>query len=240
MTSFSFRACFDGVVPPTAADPSALGTPPFRAVSYCEPFRAASGYGWYLYPPVDCYIKWDGAAFHWLMENADDWMPLTNIAAQTLIRLTGAEPADDAFLGLPVFSTPPEAGLLQIWTGLVAVTPPEWSLLVRGVPNLPGSITYEVQDGILETGWWHGPVLGNLRFRRTDEVIQLSRRMPLFAVQPVPCAAYQGKLLRQTEFVPVSDESRAETAKMISDAFSVRDDDSPGGYRREVSRRRRA
>ncbi|MFC4531754.1 DUF6065 family protein [Sphaerisporangium dianthi] len=240
MTSFSFRACFDGVVPPTAADPSVLGTPPFRAVSYCEPFRAASGFGWYLYPPVDCYIKWDGTAFHWLMESAGDWMPLTNVAARTLIRLLGGEPADDAFLGLPVFATPPEPGLLQIWTGLVAVTPPEWSLLVRGVPNMPGSITYEVQDGMLETGWWHGPLMGNLRFRRSDEVVQLSRRMPLFAVQPVPREAYQSKLLRRTEFVPANAESRARTAEMISDAFSVRSDESPGGYRREVSRRRRA
>ncbi|MFK4272134.1 DUF6065 family protein [Streptomyces milbemycinicus] len=241
MTLFSFRSCFDGAVPPTVADSAALGTAAFRAVSYCEPFRAASAYGWYLYPPLDCFVKWDGASFRWLAEGYPDWLPLTEVAAQTMLRVRDGEaPDDDPVLGLPVFSAAPEPGLLQVWTGLIARTPPEWSLLVRGVPNLPGSLTYEVQDGLLESGWWHGPLVGNLRFRRTDEVVRLSRRYPLFAVQPVPSEAYQSRTLRQMEFVPADSDSLSETRQMIADALAVRDDDRPGGYRREVARRRRA
>ncbi|MFD8863288.1 hypothetical protein ACFV1F_02580 [Streptomyces sp. NPDC059590] len=126
MTLFSFRSCFDGAVPPTVADPAALGTVAFRAVSFCEPFRAASGYGWYLYPPLDCFVKWDGTSFRWLAEGCPDWLPLTEVAAQTMLRVRDGEaPDDDPVLGLPVFSVAPEPGLLQVWTGLVAHTPPE-------------------------------------------------------------------------------------------------------------------
>ncbi|WP_129841081.1 DUF6065 family protein [Streptomyces sp. RFCAC02] len=239
-TPFSFRACFDGAVPPTAADPAALGTAPFRAVSHCEPLRAASGFGWYLYPPVDCFLKWDGSSFRWLAEGWSDWLPLTDVAAGTMLRLLGGDPPDDPVLGLPVLSAAPEPGLLQVWTGLIARTPPDWSLLVRSVPNLPGSLTYEVQDGLIETGWWHGPLVGNLRFRRSDEVVRLSRRYPLFAVQPVPAEAYRPETLGRFEFVAADDDSLPESRGMVADALAVRREDRPGGYRREVSRRRRA
>jgi hypothetical protein len=217
-----------------------FGSPPFRAATFCEPFRTGSGFGWYLYPPVNCFIKWDGTSFKWLPEGSDGWLPMTNVPALTLLRLRGVQPSDDPILGLPVFAAVPESGVLQVWTGLAAVTPPDWSLVVRGVPNFPGSLTYEVLDGIIETGWWHGPLAGLLRFRRSDEPVQLSRQVPLFALQPVPAEAYQNETLRRMEFVPADVESLPATRRMVADALDVREDGKPGGYRREVLSRRRS
>jgi hypothetical protein len=239
MAIFTFHACFEGVVPPVPADPAVFGTQSFRAVTFCQPFRAASGFGWYGFPPVDFYVKWDGTSFRWLPAGSDSWLPLETVPVQTLYRLRGDEVPADPLLGFPTLLSTIEPGLLQVWTGLVASSPPEWSLLVRGVPNLPGHLTYEVLDGIIETGWWHGPLFTTMRFRRTDEPVKFSRKMPFVVYQPVLREAYEAKDVREMTYVPPDPETMRIARQMVATAVSVREDGSPGGYRREVLRRRR-
>ncbi|MFD7700881.1 DUF6065 family protein [Streptomyces caelestis] len=155
-----------------------------------------------------------------------------------LCQLRGLETSSDPLLSLPVFTPAPEPGILQVWTGLIAVTPPEWSLLVRGVPNAPGNLVYEVMEGIVETGWWHGPLVGNLRFRKTDQVVHLRPDVPLFGLQPVPCEAYRDEELKRTDFSPPRGDL-TRTRRLVSEAMRIRTPDNPGGYRRAVLSRRR-
>jgi hypothetical protein len=153
--------------------------------------------------------------------------------------MRGEEPPDTSAMDLPIFSELPEPGLLQVWTGLMARTDLGWSLLVRGVPNLPGNLSYEVLEGIIETDWWHGPLLGNLRFRKTDEVIRLDVRRPLMAIQPVRREAFQTSLLRDTEFLPYGSADTDQAQMMMATAMAIRKKGRPGGYRAEVARLRR-
>ena len=48
-----FYRLIDGAPEPTRADRTADGTLPINAVRYCEPIASASGFGWYLYPPLN-------------------------------------------------------------------------------------------------------------------------------------------------------------------------------------------
>jgi len=58
------------------ADRSACGTLPVRAVRYCEALTSATAFGWWLFPPIDLEMLWDGTEIFWRCDDAPDWMPL--------------------------------------------------------------------------------------------------------------------------------------------------------------------
>ena len=63
--------------PPQRADRSAAGTMPTRAFRYCEALTAASAFGWYLFPPINFSLIWDGGSdIIWTYQGADAWFPL--------------------------------------------------------------------------------------------------------------------------------------------------------------------
>src|SRR6185312_196154 len=61
---------------PQRADRSAAGSLPTRAFRYCEPATSASGYGYYIFPPISFSLQWDGNDVMWTWEGAGTWLPL--------------------------------------------------------------------------------------------------------------------------------------------------------------------
>jgi hypothetical protein len=61
---------------PRPADRSADGMLPTRGYRYCEALAAASAFGWYIYPPLNFSLVWDGVEIAWTHEGAEDWYPL--------------------------------------------------------------------------------------------------------------------------------------------------------------------
>ena len=55
----TFYQLIQGGFPPRLASQSANGTLPTDGFRYCEPLRAASSFGWYVYLPVDLWLLWD-------------------------------------------------------------------------------------------------------------------------------------------------------------------------------------
>jgi hypothetical protein len=45
---------------PTPASTDLMGAMPVRAAQFCVPFKAASGLGFYVFPPADFAVRWDG------------------------------------------------------------------------------------------------------------------------------------------------------------------------------------
>jgi hypothetical protein len=64
-------------VPPLRGDKSALGTLPAAAFQYCEPVRTASSFGWYVFPPQDISLVWDGVDIFYADEG--EWRPLSSM-----------------------------------------------------------------------------------------------------------------------------------------------------------------
>jgi hypothetical protein len=85
---------------------------------------------------------------------------------------------------------------LQIWTGCIAKTAPDWSLLVRGVANLPRGQSYQMLEGIVETDNWFGPLFDNIRILKTDVPIEFRSDVPFLQVQPVRKENYADKFLQ--------------------------------------------
>ena len=189
---------------PIRADRSACGTLPMRAVRYCEALTNATAFGWWLFPPIDLELLWDGSEVFWRCDDAPDWMPLVpsaqlpNYAAE----FDAVAPAALKGCSPPFLTALPEPGTLQIWTGLIAQTAPDWHLLVRAPANMPQAGGICLFEGIVETDRWFGPLFTNLRFTRSHIPVRLRSDYPLVQVQPVPRHAYSNDTLGQMNVTP--------------------------------------
>ncbi|HEU4645439.1 MAG TPA: hypothetical protein VFS80_07730 [Burkholderiales bacterium] len=186
---------FYGAIPecraPMRADPSGLGTLPARGFQYCEALRAASSFGWYVFPPIDFTLQWDGSQVIWTYRGAKAWYPLTSAqfpGYQTIFdrvapsRLRGFSP--------PFLTAVTEPGVIQVWTGLMIESAENWSVLVRPPANLPRNLAFDVYEAIVETDRWFGPLFTALRLIKTDVPIHFSTETPLIQVQPLHRSAY--------------------------------------------------
>ena len=187
----TFYTAVPGCRAPMRADPSALGTLPARGFQYCEALRAASSYGWYVFPPIDFTLQWDGSQVIWTYKGAKAWYPLGSAQFPGYAayfdraaprRLRGYSP--------PFLTAVTEPGLIQVWTGLMIESAENWSVLVRPPANLPRSTAFELYEGIIEADRWFGPLITNIRLVKTDIPIHFSSEIPLVQVQPLHRSTY--------------------------------------------------
>lgn len=198
-----FHRLIEAARPPQRADRSAIGTLPTRAYRYCEAVRSATGFGWWVFPPTDLRILWDGHDIFWHHDSLDDWLPLLPSAQFPWFatRFDAVAPDDLKGCSPPFLTALPEPGMLQIWTGLMARTAPDWSLLIRAPANLPCPGGHDIFEGIVETDRWFGPLFINLRLTRTHAPIRLRPDFPLAQVQPLPRYVYGDTTLSADSFI---------------------------------------
>jgi hypothetical protein len=168
---------------------------------YCDALTSATGFGYWLFPPMDFRLLWDGEQVFWSFGEDPTWLPLSGTDSGAVQFPDYADAFDavvpEAFRGYspPFLTALPEAGGVQMWTGALARTRPGWSLSVRPPVNLPvtpGVVTWE---GIIETDIWFGPLFTNFRLTRTDVTVHLRSQVPFVQVQPVPQVAYREEVL---------------------------------------------
>ncbi|HTW29979.1 MAG TPA: DUF6065 family protein [Acetobacteraceae bacterium] len=227
---------------PQRADRSAAGTLPMRAARYCDAVTTASGLGWYVFAPMDLSLLWDGTDIYWTYAGQSDWLPLE--AAQfPHLRQHFDAVAPEAVRGAspPFLTALPEPGAVQIWSGLIARTAPDWSLLIRPVANLPlpgGFVPYE---GLVETDRWFGPLFTNIRLTRTHAPVRLRADLPLVQAQPVPRIAYADETLNSMAVVArPEDMQEADWNDYFETVVKPNDDPArPVGSYAIAARRRR-
>jgi hypothetical protein len=187
---------------PQRADKSAGGTLPVRAYRYCEAIRTASAFGWYVFPPADFELAWDGADTIWKFGYEKDWTVLNTVQFPDFSRDFNRQCPRDLNDAAPPFLTAgAEPGMVQIWSGLFAKTAPGWSLLVRSPANLPKTNSYEHYEGIIETDKWFGPLFINIRLTKTDVPITFDVGYPLMQVQPLQQVSYSDEVLETMDKV---------------------------------------
>jgi hypothetical protein len=181
---------------PQRADRSAAGTLPARAARYCDAVTAAAAFGWYVFAPIFFSLLWDGADVYWTYAGVEHWMKLDAVQFPHLReRFDGVVPENVKGCSPPFLTALPEPGTVQLWTGLIARTAAEWSLLVRAPANVPAAGGFVLYEGIVETDRWFGPLFTNLRLTRTDVPVRFRADMPLLQVQPLPRAVYSDATL---------------------------------------------
>ena len=201
----TFYRLIEEARPPMRADASVFGTVPTRAYRFCEPLRAASSFGYYIFPAMDFYLLWDSEE-NTIWWSGDEEGP--RFLLSDVFQFPGQEETFDAAApdGLRGYSIPwiqvlPEPGHLQIWSGLIARSRPGLSLLVRPPANYARSGGFEVFDGMVESDWWFGPLFTNIRLTRAHRPIAFRRDVPIAQVQPIPREAYADEFLKQMSVV---------------------------------------
>ncbi|WP_457282261.1 DUF6065 family protein [Polaromonas sp. P5_D5] len=181
-----FWAVSPGLTSPIPADGSLGGTVPLRAFRYCTPLITASALGWLLFPPMTLALIWDGKHVHVRFPPDERWMPLGEVRSPgTLEAYENFAPNYCRHLHPPLLSSFPENGHVQITCGYAMKTPPGVVSLVRGPINAPSLVGAQMLEGVIETDWWHGPILGVLRFVAPNVELLLPRSEPLFQVVPI-------------------------------------------------------
>ena len=186
---------------PKRAERSAAGYLPSRAMRYCDALTSATGYGYWVFPPMDFRLLWDGEQVFWSYGDDESWLPLsgTDSGAVQFPNYSAVfdASAPEALRGYspPFLTALPELGGVQIWTGLLAKSSPGWSLSVRAPVNLPPAPGISTWEGIVETDIWLGPLFTNIRLTRTGVPIHLRAHTPFLQVQPVPQLAYREETL---------------------------------------------
>lgn len=199
--------CFPGIpMTPRRALRNAGGTLPFRAVQYCEAVTSACEFGWWLYPPIEAFLMWDGITIFYSFDGKtfdplDDTCEFPGmIEALAKYQPAGVEP-----LGSPLFTAMLEPGFVQVSLGVIARTAPGWSLLLRRPANLPLFGGYDPMEGIVQTDIWRGPLFINLRLTRTNSPIRLHAGLPLIQAQPVPLWLYQQEVMESMRHGTIAD-----------------------------------
>lgn len=242
---------YPGAIPPMRADASALGTLPAAAFQYCEAIRSASAFGWYVFPAADLQLRWDGAEA-WILEPDGDWRVLTSAFLEDEFYDDWDRHAPDDHKGLriPHVSTLFVPGIVQIWTGLLVSTQPDWSVLIRPLANLSGSHAWLAYEGLVETDLFAPcPLFINLRLLSTSGVISIPKRRPLFQLQPVRRECYADTTMALSEALgtgPGSPEQPGMSAadwdgvrRTVRSVQSVREAGEFGRYGARVRRRRK-
>jgi hypothetical protein len=192
---------------------------------------------------MDMQLIWDGHDLHWHYEGAEDWMLLSPSAQFPDFSQSFDDMAPESLQGCapPFLTALPEPGMVQIWTGLMARTAKDWSLLVRPPANLAAPGGYSLFEGIVETDEWFGPLFTNLRLTQTHKPVHLRADYPLLQVQPLPREAYAEQTLAATAVVPSMAAMSAEDWDAYQKTIVIPGEDRnrPFGAYAIAARRRR-
>jgi hypothetical protein len=181
-----------------------MGTLPVRAAQHCLPLKMGSGNGFYLYPPFDFAVRWDGlrSEFTWLGEDGapEGWQSMENNAVfhhPPAAATRASVPVDHAAVLDEVMDAegpsfinadPRSPNTMEITTGLVVRTQPGWVSVIRSVANWASPRPYIVLDGVIETDWYRTDIPTTIRLSQPGEV-RFSRSLPMAQLQVVPLAS---------------------------------------------------
>ena len=204
--------------PPEPASPTVRGILPARGVQMCPPVTEGSGFGWYVYPPLDFALRWDGQTMEFARLADNEPAGWQSLAGGYDLWL---EEDQEALAGAPdrfkadfdifdhrqgrisFIDTDPRLGnTCEVLPGLIARTPEGWSLLMRDVPNWPKARDHQILEGVIDTAWYGGPIPIMVRMLETGRVVRFYRTIPMAVAQLVPRIAIEASQKSPAE--PVS------------------------------------
>jgi hypothetical protein len=238
--AFRFLRLLPSATPPRRADRDAGGLVPLRAARWCDALAQATQHGFLIHPPADVSLLWDGDRILWHMAPFEGWHMLDDAIQfpDFADAFDSVAPTGLAGLSPPFLTALPEPGVVQMWTGLVAMTPPGWSLLLRAPANAPRLPGTELFEGLVETDRWRGPLFVNLRLTRPGEAVHLRAERPLALAQPVPQAAYADALYRSSETIDPA-AATAEDWQALAEVLAPPAERPQGAYAAEARRNRK-
>jgi len=234
-----FYRLYETAQKPVLADESAHGLLPVRAFRYCEAARRASSVGWYVFPPVEFFVMYDGAAVYWRFNESEEWRSLDEVVLNSESKRFDTSCPSEMRGHCPPFLGAAEEGMLQLSTGLALRTNPGWGALIRKPPNIPQKAHLSFYEGFVETDTWFGPLFINLKPATTNVPICFQPDWPIAFVQPIPTSLMKLKLSGCEGFVSDLDEFTEDDWLDLRETLTKRagPDRVVGQYARSVRKR---
>lgn len=202
-----FFSIYPDIRPPEPASRDVRGSLPARAAKVCTPLTAAASFGWYIYPPADFAVRWDGDETQWTLLEANEpvaWRSLGGghdgslpIARDAIAQVPESRRDDldifDRYGGAPAFidADPRSPDRLEIVTGLLARTRPGWLLHISEAPNWPGPEGVQIYEGLVECEWYRSFLPTIMRLTTQGKVVRFYRNLPIMAARAVPAAVVE-------------------------------------------------
>jgi len=247
----TFNRIYTGALPLLRADASALSTLPTAAFQFCEPVRSASSFGWYVFPPTDILLKWDGSDVFFSIDGQWTLLSSAHLDNEFLEYWDQNAPSDLQGRAPPFLTSLFVPGVVQIWSGFLVSTAPGWSLKIGPVANMAQSRSFSCYEAIVETDVFKPcPLFVNIRLISTDREIRISKIKPLFQVKPLLRECYSEKSLAYNELTglePLCDgggmtaedwEGYRTTVRSVEPVRTA-DERNPGSYGARLRRRRK-
>lgn len=182
-----FKKLVPGGIPVKRASRDALGSIPVRGARYCEALTTSCAYGWYVYPLVRFSVEFDGHDFAWSYGKGDEWYRLTSAQYPNFARhFDDIAPENCKGYSPPWLARGQDFGILQIWTGYIVRTAPDWSVECVAPINIPHSPAYYHLGGIIETDRWGGHLFFNLKFVQTGVPVSFEDTRPYLQIHALP------------------------------------------------------
>src|SRR5277367_5330068 len=122
----TFYKLTPGGLAPRRTTRSAAGSIPALALRYCEAVCTASAFGYYVFPPIDFIIQWDGSEAYWSYDQGGTWHPVqTSQFPGFRQQFNEIAPDDCKGFSPPFITLGATPGIVQIWSGVIAKTAPD-------------------------------------------------------------------------------------------------------------------
>jgi len=167
-----------------------------EAVIWCHPFSTANRLGWWIYPPADLDVTWDGEKLSHEMHGE-----YPSIERSIIQQLSNRK--EEVWWNRSKFTWGlVEPNVFQMWTGLIFQTPPGWSLLVRSPINHEKE-PFHIMEGVIEADWMQYDIWLNVVMDNSTQVAKFRRAQntPIAQIIPVQRAAYSADWELETRAV---------------------------------------
>jgi hypothetical protein len=173
------------------AEKTCKGTANLNGVKWCGPYSSVNKMGFWVYAPVDLDFVCEKGEYKVKM--------LESFSNEDYFLVKSLERSSDNFeinkwmikeTGRTKFTWGAvEKNVVQIWTGLIFKTPPNWALQIRSPINFPKT-NFHVMEGILETDWLQYDIWINL-VCEPDQIISIRKEFPIAHLIPIPRDSFE-------------------------------------------------
>jgi hypothetical protein len=159
-------------------------------IKWCMPYKIVNSTGFWVYTPVDMEITWHGGS-DFTYKIFDKYSDEDYFKIGNLLRakdLKDFERWSNFGVGRTKFTFGSvDVGVVQIYTGCIFKTSPNWCLQIRSPVNFPVRQQVSVMEAILETDWLQYDIWINLVFHQTKKPLLLKKddSIPIAHLVPV-------------------------------------------------------
>jgi hypothetical protein len=193
-----------------------------NGIKWCMPYKIANQLGFWIYPPIDFEITWHGGK-DFTYKNYEDYDDSDYGIVHGMLRtpeLIKSEKWNHTGTGRSKFTYGlVEEGIVQVYTGCIFKTPPNWCLQIRSPVNFPERQHYYIMEGMLETDWMQYDIWMNVVFTQKFKPLRFrpDDKTPIAQLVPVHRQTFTSEWNVNNKMINCNEEDAKQAARFYID-----------------------